>query len=305
MSERAPASIHAKLVCVAAIWGGTFIAARVVAPMMSAPAASLWRYLIASAALVAIVLACERGLPRLDSRQWLGVTLLGATGVTLYNLFFMAGMERIPASRGSLIAALNPVATMLGGALFLGEPLTRMRILGAIVALAGVVLVLGRGDPLGLFAGNVGLGEALIFGAVLSWSAYTLVGKRVLAGLSPLAASTLAALIGTGMLAVVALLSGDLALPPATLGAWSALAFLGVLGTAVAFVWFYEGVHRLGTARTAVFVNLVPVFAIAFGVLLLGEALEASMVIGGLVVVSGVWLINRNPPPAALPEPAS
>jgi drug/metabolite transporter (DMT)-like permease len=52
---------------------------------------------------------------------------------------------------------------MLGGALFLGEPLTRMRVIGAIVALAGVVLVLGRGDPLGLFRGQVGVGEALNF----------------------------------------------------------------------------------------------------------------------------------------------
>lgn len=305
MSARAPASTYAKLVAVAAIWGGTFIAARVVAPLMSAPAASLWRYLVASVALAAFVLAVERGLPRLEPRQWLGVTLLGATGVTLYNLFFMAGLEKIPASRGSLIVALNPVATMLGGALFLGEPLTRMRILGAVVALAGVVLVLGRGHPLDLFAGHVGAGEALIFGAVLSWSAYTLVGKHVLAGLSPLVASTYAALIGTGMLVVVAALSGDLALPPATLPVWVSLAFLGVLGTGVAFVWFYDGVRRLGTARTAVFVNLVPVFAIAFGVLLLGERLEASMVVGGLVVVSGVWMINRHPPPAPLPVSAA
>jgi drug/metabolite transporter (DMT)-like permease len=54
-----------------------------------------------------------------------------------------------------------------------------------------------------------------------------------------------------------------------------------------------------------VFVNLVPVFAIAFGVLLLGERLEASMVVGGLVVVSGVWMINRHPPPAPLPVSAA
>jgi drug/metabolite transporter (DMT)-like permease len=89
------------------------------------------------------------------------------------------------------------------------------------------------------------------------------------------------------------------------MSAWTALAFLGVFGTGVAFVWFYEGVRRLGTARTAVFVNLVPVFAIAFGVLLLGETLEPSMVVGGLVVVGGVWLINRNPPAAPLPATAS
>ncbi|MEO8486585.1 MAG: DMT family transporter [Betaproteobacteria bacterium] len=299
MSERVPIPVYTKLVGVAAIWGGTFIAARIVAPQMSAPAASLWRYLVASVALVAFVLVYERGFPRLDRRQWLGVTLLGATGVAIYNLFFMAGMEKIPASRGSLIVALNPAATLLGGVLFLGEPLTRTRILGVIIALAGVVLVLGHGNPLDLFRGHVGAGEAQIFGAVLAWAAYTLIGKRVLADLSPLVATTCAALIGTAMLAVITALAGDLAMPPPTLRVWLAFAFLGVFGTGVAFVWFYEGVKRLGPARTAVFVNLVPVFAIAFGVLLLGERVDASMIVGGLIVVAGVWLLNRPVAPVA------
>jgi drug/metabolite transporter (DMT)-like permease len=305
MTAGVPASVYVKLVLVAAIWGGTFIAARVVAPLMSAPAASLWRYIVASIALVAFVLAYERGLPRLDRRQWIGVTLLGATGVALYNLFFMAGLEKIPASRGSLIVALNPAATLLGGALFLGEPLTRMRILGVAVALLGVVIVLGHGNPLDLFRGHVGLGEAQIFGAVLSWAAYTLIGKRVLAGLSPLVASTYAALLGTAMLFAVSALAGDLALPPASPQVWLAFAFLGVLGTGVAFVWFYDGVQRLGPARTAVFVNLVPVFAITFGVLLLGEHVDASMIVGGLVVVFGVWLLNRPAAPGTSAAPAA
>ena len=301
MSAGAPASVYAKLVAVAAIWGGTFIAARVVAPLMSAPAAALWRYLIATAALVAFTLAYERGLPRLTRRQWTGVLLLGATGVMLYNLGFMAGMERIPASRGSLIVALNPAATMLGAALFLGEPLTRTRVVGVVVALVGVVLVLGHGNPLDLFRGHVGLGELFIFGAVLSWAAYTLIGKRVLVDLSPLAATTYASICGTAMLAVVTALAGDLALPPPQWQAWAAFAFLGVLGTGVAFVWFYDGVRRLGPARSAVFVNLVPVFAIAFGVLMLGEEVDASMLLGGAIVIAGVWLLNR--PARNVPAP--
>jgi len=69
MSDRGLASVYAKLVAVAAIWGGTFIAARVVAPSMSAPAAALWRYLVATTALVAFTLVYERGLPPLTRRQ--------------------------------------------------------------------------------------------------------------------------------------------------------------------------------------------------------------------------------------------
>jgi drug/metabolite transporter (DMT)-like permease len=84
--------------------------------------------------------------------------------------------------------------------------------------------------------------------------------------------------------------------PQASLAAWASIAFLGVFGTAVAFVWFYEGVRAIGPARAAVFINLVPVAAVALGVLLLGEALEPSMLAGGALVVAGVWLLNRPAP---------
>jgi drug/metabolite transporter (DMT)-like permease len=305
VTDRALAPVYAKLVAVAGIWGGTFIAARVVATVMSAPAAALWRYVVASVVLLVIVFAYERGLPRLDARQWVAVTLLGATGVALYNLFFMAGLEKIPASRGSLIVALNPAVTLVAGAMFLGEPLTRMRVLGILVALVGVVVVLGHGNPLDLFRGHVGWGEAQIFGAVVSWAAYTLIGKRVLAGMSPLAATTYAALIGTAMLATVTVATGDLEWPPATWRAWVAFGFLGAFGTALAFVWFYDGVRELGPARTAVFINLVPVFALALGATLLGEEIDASMLVGGTIVVAGVWLLNRPVARAAAPAAAT
>lgn len=305
MIERGLGPVYAKLVAVAAIWGGTFIAARVVAVVMSAPAAALWRYIVASVVLLAFSFAYERGLPRLDAKQWIAVTLLGATGVTLYNLFFMSGLEKIPASRGSLIVALNPAVTLLAGAMLLGEPLTRMRVLGVIVALAGVVLVLGHGNPMDLFRGHVGWGEVHIFGAVVSWAAYTLIGKRVLANLSPLAATTYAALIGTAMLAAITVATGDFEWPPATWHAWVAFGFLGAFGTAVAFVWFYDGVRALGPARTAVFINLVPVFAIALAATLLGEKVDASMVVGGAIVVAGVWLLNRPIAPAPAPAVAA
>ncbi len=295
-----PPVLLAKLVAVAAIWGGTFIAGRVASLAMAAPTAALWRYLVASFALLAFVAWRERGLPRLSRDQWLGVTLLGATGVAAYNLFFMFGLERVPASRGSLIMALNPAMIMLGGALFLGEKLTPLRVGGVVLALVGVTIVLGHGNPLALFAGHVGIGELALFGCVLSWCTYTLVGKRVLAGLSPLVATTYAALTGTVLLALACAVSGDLAWPPAQAEVWASLAFLGVLGTAVAFVWFYDGVMAIGPARTGVFINLVPVFAITLGVLLLGERVEASMLVGGAIVVAGIWMLNRPLPAAGL-----
>jgi drug/metabolite transporter (DMT)-like permease len=71
-----------------------------------------------------------------------------------------------------------------------------------------------------------------------------------------------------------------------------AMAYLGVVGTAVAFVWYYQGVRAIGPTRSAVFNNLVPIFGMTSGVLVLGEPLHASMVVGGLVALAGVTLVN-------------
>jgi drug/metabolite transporter (DMT)-like permease len=299
------AVIYAKLTGVALVWGGSFIAARVVAVEMAAPTAALWRYVIATIALLGLSFLFERGLPRLSRVQIVDVFLLGVTGVVFYNLFFMYGMQSVSASRGSLIIATVPAATLLGGALFLHEALTLRRGAGIAIALFGVAVELGHGNPLALFRGHAGIGEAWLFGCVLSWAAYTLLGRRLLTGLSPLAATTYAALIGTVLLVALCAVAGDPMLPAATPRGWLALAFLGLLGTALAYIWFYDGVRALGPARTSVFVNLVPIAAITFAVLLLSEPLELSMIVGAALVVSGVFIINWPVRPSPLSSMAA
>ncbi len=291
-----PTGIYVKLALVAAAWGSSFIAGRIVSAQMSASVAALGRFVIATATLLILVFVLEHGLPRLTWRKWLQFTLLGAIGVAAYALLFMFALQTVTASRGALIMALIPAATLLGGAMFLHEPLTRPRVLGIALALVGVAVDLGDGNPLRMFTGPIGTGEVAMFGCVLAWSAYTLLGKRVLGeGLSPLVATTCSALTGTVILAIACATLGELALPKADWKGWLSLAFMGVIGTAVAYVWFYDGVKAIGPARTAVFINLVPVVAITLGVLMLGEPLKWSMVIGAAMVLSGVWIINRAP----------
>ena len=302
---RTPVPVIARLSLVALIWGGTFIAGRVAAPQMSAPMSALLRYIIATVALVIIVFMREGGLPRLSRTQWVGVVLLGMTGVAGYNLGFMYGLETVPASRGSLLIALNPAATMIGAAIFLREPLTLAKIVGCVLALLGVAIELSGGNPLVLFEGGAGWGEAALFAAAVSWAGYTLIGKGLIGGMSALAMTTYAALTGTALLALIVAVRGEIALPHATLGAWAALAYMGIFGTAIAFVWFMEGVQAVGPARASIFVNLVPVAAITLGVLLLGEHVNASMIVGAALVIAGVWIINRPvaTPPIARTRP--
>jgi drug/metabolite transporter (DMT)-like permease len=285
---------YAKLVAVPAIWGGTFIAGRILALAVPAAVGALLRYVVAVVALLAAARWLEGGLPRLTRRQVLGTVLLGLTGILAYNLFFLGALARLPASRTSLIIALNPIVTISAASLLLGERMNARRWFGVVVALAGVWIVVSRGDVLGSVLAAVGSGELLMFGGVCSWAAYTLIGRRVLEGLTPLAAATYASLWGTAMLAVAGgrdvleLRAADFTVPVVL-----SVLYLGVLGTSVAFVWYYQAVQRLGAARTAIFNNLVPVFGAGFGVLLLDEPLLPSMLVGGAIAVAGVMLVSR------------
>jgi len=285
---------YARLIAVPAIWGGTFVAGKHVVAVLSPMMGSFSRYVIACVALLVAAFALEGGLPKLSRRQWLATFVLGAFGVFAYNLFFMASLERLPASRAALIIALNPAITISISALVLKEHLSARRWLGVAIALFGVWIVISRGDIASVASSGIGAGELFMFGAVISWALYTIIGRKVLGGLTPLAATNYAALWGTLMLAVVAAPEfGSLTMAQFDWTRIAALMYLGICGTALAFVWYYMSVKKLGTAVTSIFNNLVPVFGVLISVLLLGEHLLMSMLIGGAIAIVGVMMVSR------------
>jgi drug/metabolite transporter (DMT)-like permease len=286
----------ARLVAVPAIWGGTFVAGKIVVATLTPLMGSFARYVVACVALLVAAFVLEGGLPRLSSRQWAATFVLGLFGVFCYNLFFMGALAKLPASRAALIIALNPAITIAISALVLKERLSARRWAGVVIALLGVAIVVSKGD-IGNFSGGgggVGLGELYMFAAVTSWALYTILGRKVLGGLSPLAATNYAALWGTLLLGIVAAPAFG-TLHPAQFD-WRmnlSLLYLGVLGTAVAFVWYYMSVKKVGASTTSIFNNLVPVFGVAISVLLLGETLLPSMLVGGAVTIVGVLMVSR------------
>ncbi len=284
----------ARLVAVPAIWGGTFVAGKIVVATLTPLMGSFTRYVVACVALLIAAFVLEGGLPRLSGRQWAATFVLGLFGVFAYNLFFMGALAKLPASRAALIIALNPAITIAISALVLKESLSARRWLGVAVALLGVAIVVSRGDLTTLGAGGAGLGELYMFAAVTSWALYTILGRKVLGGLSPLAATNYAALWGTLLLGLIAAPAFD-TLHPGQFD-WAmilSLLYLGVFGTAVAFVWYYMSVKKVGASTTSIFNNLVPVFGVAISVLVLGEPLLASMLVGGAVTIVGVLMVSR------------
>ncbi len=233
-------------------------------------------------------------LPKISYRQALLVVSLGLSGILAYNLFFFLGLKDISASRAGLIIALNPVCITIASRIFFQEKLTYLKLVGVAISLLGAILILTEGNISTLVSQGIGRGELSILGCVASWVIYSLVGKLAMQEMSALATTTYAIWIGSVLLLPFAIWEQNNHFPKINLLTGLGLAYLGILATVVAFNWYYEGIQAIGAAKAAIFINLVPMFAIIFGTIFLKESLSAITLGGGGLVILGVTLVNRQ-----------
>jgi drug/metabolite transporter (DMT)-like permease len=203
-------------------------------------------------------------------------------------------LRQITASRASLIIALNPVFITLASAAFARERLPITGLAGVLLSLLGAALVITKGNWQDFGAG-FGSGELFISICVALWVSYTLIGRVALQTLTPLISTSYASILGCAGLLLPAFLIERNTWRTPTPELILALAYLGIFGTVLGFIWYYEAVRELGPAQAGIFINLVPVFAVLLGVLTLGEALSPQTLLGGLLVVLGVTLTNAIP----------
>lgn len=288
--------VYGKLVLTAFLWGGTFVAGRMLSDGMGAFSAAFLRFFLASICMLWIMHNRAGGLPALDKKGWIGVSLLGATGVFAYNACFFTGLQTVPAGRAAVIVASNPIFITLLAAFFFKEKLTKRKCIGIILSVSGAITAISKADPVALFTHGLSMGDIAIMGGVASWVSYSLLGKRMMNSLSPHAAITYSCLTGTIMLLPFALYEGMASeFSGYTMTHLLCVVYLGVLGTVIGFTWFYEAINTIGASRSSVFINFVPVTAIICGWLFLGESVSTSLLVGVSLVICGVYLTNSAP----------
>jgi len=276
------------------LWGGTWVAGRVLVQYIHPMSAAFLRFAFASATLIIMCWKAEGRMPRLARNEIVPVLGLGATGVFAYSYFFFTGLQTTSAGRAALIVACIPVCISVLSALLYKERFGPIRIVGALTSLVGVSVVIADGSPLALISEGVSRGDFMILGCVASWTAYTLGGRSVTKTLSPLTSVTWSCIFGMILLLPAGLASGltsDIGnIPPV---GWFCIFFLGVLATGFAYCWYYEAISTIGASRSGIFINTVPVFAVVMSFFLLGEPIHLSLALGGFMVITGVYLTNR------------
>jgi drug/metabolite transporter (DMT)-like permease len=284
---------YLKLLLMAIFWGGTFVVGRTLSQTVGPFAAAFFRFAIASVFLAFLLKRAEGRLTWPRKSQMIPVILLGLTGAFLYNFFFLKGLKLIEAGRASVIIANNPVLIALFSAYFFKERLNLAKVIGIIISVAGAVIVISRGQIFEVLQGGLGLGEMYIFGCVASWVAFSLIGKAVMEDLSPLRSVTYSSIAGTLFLAAPAFWEGGCGFLAYSLSEWAGIFYLGFFGTVLGFLWYYQGIQKIGPTRAGLFINFVPISAILLAFIFLGEPITMSLLIGTVLVSTGVYLTNR------------
>ncbi len=272
------------------MWGGTFIATRMASQVFEPFTGASFRYLFALVFMIPLMLMKDKAALRINKKQFLQLLVLGSTGIFAYSFFFFNGMKRVPASHGSLIVALNPVLVMLISSLFGKDRINGIRIIGVLLSLAGTAIVIARGDIFSLFS-TFTWGDAFMLGCPISWAFYTYFAKDALKTTTPLQASTWAILLG--FLMILFFVPFETYPNKVDWSVWMALAYLGICGSVLGFVWYYEGIQKIGPVKTSAFNNLIPIFAMILSVIVLGETIHGYTLYGSAMVIGGVFLINR------------
>ncbi|NOZ94173.1 MAG: DMT family transporter [Acidobacteria bacterium] len=272
------------------IWGVSFTATRVAVAEVPPLTAALLRFGLASLVLWPVVRR-RWGTLRLERPDRKDGWLLGLSGVTLSFLFENVGLKFTTASHGALIVSTAPLATAMAEAV-LHRRLPRPRVLaGFVAALAGVGLIVG----LSRGGGATWFGDLMVLGTVCCWVVYSFLTRRLVGRYPTLVVTQVAMVTGTVLLfplAGVELLVVPVGRPGVLQAA--AIAYLGVLCSAVAYLWWNRAIAVLGVTATNSLVYGIPLVGVLAGIVLLGEPLTPIVLAGGALIVGGVVVANTG-----------
>jgi len=280
-----------------ALFGSAFASSKFVVGELPHSVAAVLRFGGGAVALLLLVAIVGNRGKKISLKDATRSGLVGLLGVFAYNLFFFWGLSVAPSLDGAFIVpVMSPVLTTAYLVLAGRETASRQRILGLVLAVAGAAafFLSVEGARGGLTGTRLGGDFIFLLGAV-SWSAYTIISKRVLVEVDPLRATTCGTVVGALALLVFALP----ALPDADWAAvsetaWLNVVYLAVGPTAVAYLFYYRGLRSVPASTATIMMFAVPIFGTLCATLFLGESFNNEVFSLGAceVGVTGVFGVS-------------
>jgi drug/metabolite transporter (DMT)-like permease len=292
-TPRATPWTYAELVAVAMIWGTGSVAIKIAVEGFPPMTAAGLRLAIASA-IYAPLLWLHRHRSPQPTRQDLPLFVwLAITGYVLFNVLYFLALERTTASHATLVWGAQPIVTAVLAALLLRERVSQQALLGVCLSTAGVGLIVASSLSSTSAQGADTLGDLMVVALMVSWVFYTVASRTAMQRFSPLATTGYACLIGFVLvlpLCLPGLRPEQLTQAPPR--SWLAVLFSGGVSVVLSYILWNRALIRIGPTRTAVFVNLQPVWGLFMSWLIAGETLIWIHGAGALLIVGGVLAAN-------------
>ncbi len=295
MTRPSNLAAYGALTTAALVWGGSVVGQKWALFSFSAVETSVLRGMGALAILIPLWWWQEGKAVKFSGRDLAIFTALGL-GVLVNHLGVLFGLRYIGAAEVGIIIGASPAITALLSSILIRDLPFRAVWMGCAVSFAGVILVSG-GETKGVSGDHPWLGATLVVVALVSWALYSIGSRRTMDRFSPLTVNWTTLLIS--IILQIPLLWTDQKVAVAGVGSvpasgWVALVYLVVFATALGQQAWLFGVQGIGPSRAGIFTNLIPVTALVLSVLILGEAIGLREVVGIVLILAGVWLVNRQ-----------
>jgi drug/metabolite transporter (DMT)-like permease len=232
--------------------------------------------------------------------DWMRLAWLGLVGHCLYQYLFVGGLAKTSVANGALLVSSTPIVITLLSTLSGKERIGAMHWAGTLLSLLGIYIVVGRGAHV---TGVSLQGDLMLMGAVVCWALYTIGARPLMVRHSPVGVTALSMLIGT--MIYVPLAASNLSRVPWTAIStitWVKLVYSSLFAICVAYTIWYAAVREIGSARTSVYSNLMPIVAMVTAYLWLHEPIDRAKVLGAAAVLAGVALTRMGQARLQIPQ---
>lgn len=279
------------LLFVSFVWGANIVAVKYLLASLSPVNVILVRFITGSVLLFLLLLFIED--VKVAYRDIWRLSLLGAIGITVYQLFFTYALKYTSAVNVGILINMSPIYGSFLSSLLGYERFVRKRLVAIITGFFGVFILMTKGDWGVLLAGDV-RGTVLALLASLSWALYTILSKPLLERHSPLKVTAYSMLAGSILLGCfVPAFFVPRELAQLSLTGWMVVVFSILFSIVIAFFLWYRAVARIGLTRTMVYQYCVPATAAAAAYFVSGETLNIYQLVGGVIIFVSVYLARR------------
>ena len=283
------------MVLSAFFWAGAFIAGKLSVPYIPVFTLTFLRFFIATIILYFVAAFKDKSKYKLTKKDIPIFLFTGIVGMFGYHIFFFTALKYTTAINSSLIAATNPIITTILCIIVLRDKITFKRAIGIILSFLGVFLTITNANLSTMRYLSLNKGDLLMLLAVFMWAAYSVFSKKVMHKFSPLILTLYSFLFCSVFLIPFALYERPwMFIKQVPYYSFLAVLYMSIFASVIGYLVQQISIKQIGPSKTAIFINLVPIFSIILSVTILKESLSIVKMFTTLLIITGVYICQKN-----------